>query len=219
MQLEENTIITCPLCSESGEFDHLQSPLGSEFWLCDQCDLIFMDREFLPDRIAEKDRYETHQNGPQYPGYVTFLNRAIIPTLPYLNRDMLGLDYGCGPKPTLSILLEREGIKCDNYDPFFYPTLPQKKYDFVFSTETAEHFFDPRQELMKIQNLLKPGGIFTIMTVVWQDEDDFSAWYYAKDFTHVSFYHQNTINQVCKLFGFELLFSDEKRVFCLRKTG
>lgn len=132
---------------------------------------------------------------------------------------MLGLDYGCGPEPSLSILLERDGIQCENYDPFFYPVLPQKKYDFVFSTETAEHFFHLRQELLKIRKLLKPGGVFTMMTEVWQDEYDFSEWYYAKDFTHVSFYHMNTIDSICNLFGFELLFSDGKRVFCLRKTG
>jgi SAM-dependent methyltransferase len=218
MPQEENKIITCPLCSESGAFDLLHGPLGSEYWRCDKCDLIFIDREFLPDRIAEKVHYQTHQNGPQYPGHVKFLSQAITPALPYLTREMQGLDYGCGPVPTLSVILEEQGIACDNYDPFFYPGIPDRQYDFIFSTETVEHFFEPRQELIKIHNILKPGGIFTIMTEVWQDGDDFSAWYYAKDFTHVSFYHQNTINQLGKLFGFEVLYSDEKRVFVLKSV-
>jgi len=212
----EKTDVKCPLCGSFGEFRNVVSPLNTDHWLCEQCYLIFIDHNFLPSRNSEKERYQTHQNGPQYPGYVSFLKQALLPTLAYLREEMLGLDYGCGPVPTLSVLLEREGLRCDNYDPFFYPELPNKKYDFIFSTEAAEHFFKPGEELIRIKKLLKPGGIFTIMTELWQDLDRFPVWYYAKDFTHVSFYHLKTIEKICELFNFEVLYSDKRRVFVLR---
>jgi len=210
--------IQCPLCNSSGGFTKVLSPLETDNWLCEQCHLIFVDNKFLPGWNSEKERYLTHLNGPQYPGYVLFLKQALLPTLPYLSEDMIGLDYGCGPVPTLSVLLEAEGLRCDNYDPFFYPIFPIKKYDYLFCTEAAEHFFKPGEELIKIKKLLKPGGILTIMSELWHDLDHFQTWYYAKDFTHVSFYHLKTFDKICELFDFETLFTDDRRVILLRNS-
>lgn len=144
--------LQCPLCNSLDGFTKVVSPLKTDHWLCEQCHLIFVDKNLLPDRNSEKGRYLTHQNGPQFPGYVSFLKQALLPTLPYLRKEMIGLDYGCGPAPTLSILLEAEGLHCDNYDPFFYPKLPIKNYDYIFSTEAAEHFFNPGEEFFSIKN-------------------------------------------------------------------
>jgi len=177
-----------------------------------------MERESLPDWESEKEHYQTHQNGPEHPGYVQFLNQAITPALPFLKKDMRGIDYGCGPGPTLSILLEKEGLHCENYDPFFFPTIPSQPVDFIFSTETVEHFFYPGRELAKIRDLLKPGGILTMMTETWQNRDEFQSWYYAKDFTHVSFYHAKTIDMICAKFGFILLTRENPRVCVMRKA-
>lgn len=54
------------------------------------------------------------------------------------------------------------------------------------------------------------------MTELWHDLDHFSLWYYAKDFTHVSFYRLKTISRLCELFDFEIIFNDKKRVIVLR---
>lgn len=215
--IAEKTDVKCPLCGHVGDFQKVVSPLRADYWLCAQCYLIFVDKQFLPSRDSEKERYQTHQNGPQYPGYVSFLKQALLPTLPYLSKEMSGLDYGCGPVPTLSVLLKEEGLRCDDYDPFFYPELPDKKYDFIFSTEAAEHFFKPSEELIRIEKLLNPGGILTIMTELWYDQALFPDWYYAKDFTHVSFYHLKTIDKICELFNFEVLYTDKRHVFVLRE--
>jgi len=37
------------------------------------------------------------------------------------NHDLHGLDYGCGPGPTLSVMLREKGFKMADYDPFFKP--------------------------------------------------------------------------------------------------
>lgn len=207
----------CRLCGHSGVFKRLISPLGSYYRLCENCKLIFVESQYLPDPEVEKQRYLTHQNSPTIPGYVQFLSQAVTPTLPFLKKGMSGLDFGCGPGPALRTILKKEGLDCSNYDPIFFPGLPEKQFDFIFATETLEHFRDPRIEMKRIHALLKPCGVFTLMTEFWTDKIPFSTWYYAKDFTHISFYHQETIRTICDWLGFELLFSDHSRIAILRK--
>jgi len=207
----------CPLCKSSGLFTRIVGPKDRGYLLCPNCQLIFMAREFLPDRITEEERYKAHQNGPQDGGYVRFLTQAITPALPYLNDTMRGLDYGCGPTPTLNSLLMAHGLHCENYDPYFYPTLPKNHVDFIFTTEVVEHFFHPDEALQRISELLLPGGILTIMTEPWLSLQGFAEWHYAKDITHVSFYHANTIAFISKRYGFEILNNESPRVTVLRK--
>lgn len=208
----------CPLCKTPAPFTHIEGPKGRGYLLCQNCQLIFMERKFLPDPAAEKERYKAHENGPQDAGYVRFLNQAITPALPYLNANMRGLDFGCGPAPTLIGLLFAHGLQCENYDPYFFPDLPEGCFDFIFSTEVVEHFYQPDEELQRLNELLKPGGILTIMTEPWVSLEEFSEWHYAKDITHVSFYHAQTITYICARFGFEILNNASPRVTVLRKN-
>ncbi len=218
-QVQDDTRIHCPLCGSRDISKSLTSAIDLGYSLCARCKLIFAERSELPAPDVEKERYLTHQNGIQYPGYVKFLNQAIEPTLQFLKPGMRGLDYGCGHTPTLSILLNQKGLDCDDYDPFFYPDLPRGPFDFIFVTEAAEHFFQPRKEFEQIKNLLHPGGILTIMTLFWSEEQPFSDWYYPKDYTHVTFFHLQTIQVVCKLFGFAHLYTDNERVVILKKCN
>ena len=208
----------CPLCTSLAPFMHIIGPKNRGYLLCQNCQLIFMERQFLPDRTTEKKRYTAHQNGPQDDGYVRFLNQAITPALPFLNTSMRGLDYGCGPTPTLGGLLYLHGLNCDNFDPFFYPEFPEKRFDYIFATEVVEHFFQPGQELERINKLLVPGGILTIMTEPWKTLQGFTEWHYAKDFTHACFYHAKTIEFICNEYGFEKLNRDDYRVSVLKKS-
>lgn len=178
-----------------------------------------MERAHLPDRIEEEERYKAHQNSPQDAGYVRFLNQAIAPALGHLNATMRGLDYGCGPVPTLSGLLLTHGLQCQNYDPYFYPDVPDKNFDFIFSTEVVEHFFYPCLAFQHINELLNPGGILTIMTEQWHTLEKFSEWHYAKDMTHVSFYHANTIAYICTRYGFERINPASPSVSVLKKAS
>jgi len=207
----------CPLCKSAGSYTNIVGPKGRGYLLCPNCQLIFMEQEFLPDSFTEEERYKAHQNGPQDAGYVRFLNQAITPALPYLNPKMRGLDFGCGPTPTLSGLLSAHGLHCENYDPYFFPNLTENHYNFIFSTEVIEHFFHPAQEFQRISELLLPGGILTIMTEPWLSAEGFAEWHYAKDITHVSFYHAKTISFISQRYGFEILNDASPRVTVLRK--
>lgn len=211
-------MIICPLCFNKESFTIVKGPDSRAYTACNKCKLIFTETRFLPSVKSEKERYLTHKNGIQYKGYVDFLNQAIEPSLPFLRKDMHGLDFGCGPTPTLSVILEQKGFSCDNYDPIFFPELPEKKYDFIFATECFEHFFFPAKEIQRINNLLKPGGILIVMTEKWKSAEAFSNWYYAKDSTHVSFFHNRTFGFIADKFGFETMESSNNRVMLMQKV-
>ncbi len=210
-------VYTCPLCGSLAKTP-IEAVDKREYLCCDQCRLISVPPAFHPNDEAARSYYQTHENGIQYPGYVAFLNNAIHPTLPFLSGRSEILDYGCGPEPTLSILLEREGHHCSNYDPLFFPELPAGPFDAIFATECFEHFVNPELEMNRIIGLLKPGGILTIMTILWLSPERFRNWHYTRDMTHISFYHRDTIRYLCRTFGFQVLDTDDRRLFVLRKT-
>lgn len=197
----------------------VQGPDERSYFLCNNCRLINAGAEHFPDRQEEKARYLTHQNGFQHEGYVKFLHLAVGPALAFLEKGMAGLDYGCGHAPTLSALLEVKGLVCEDYDPIFVGHPLEKTFDFIFSTEVFEHFFQPGKEIQKIRSLLNANGLLIVMTEQWKDLQKFPRWYYARDSTHVCFYHAGTFDFICGSFGFEIIFADNERVVILRKVG
>ncbi|MCU0521009.1 MAG: class I SAM-dependent methyltransferase [Anaerolineae bacterium] len=207
----------CPLCGSSGTATRIEGPGSTAFHLCDRCSLIYRAPDSLPDAAAERARYLLHENGPQHAGYVAFLRQAIAPALPFLRPGLRGLDYGCGPAPTLSGMLREMSLDCADYDPFFLPDLPQGPFDFIFATEVVEHLHHPGAELTRIVNMLRPGGILTIMTELWTDVEAIATWSYASDPTHVCFYHARTIDFVCRAYGLEALDRESPRVSVLRR--
>ncbi|MBX2954827.1 MAG: class I SAM-dependent methyltransferase [Cyclobacteriaceae bacterium] len=205
----------CPLCQHADSLIATQGADKRAYFRCPQCYLIFTKQHLT--RAEEEARYRTHQNGPQYDGHINFINRAITPALPYLNSTQRGLDYGCGPIPTLSVILkEKHGIACDDYDPIFYPESPSGKYDFIFSTECFEHFFSPKKEIARIKELLRPQGLLVVMSELWSDKTDLPTWYYFRDKTHVSFYHATTFDYIAGNFGFVQLPCADDRVIILK---
>lgn len=209
---------TCPLCGGAGQLTLIPGPAGCSCTLCQRCGLIFKAPSALPDVAAERTRYLLHENSPEQPGYVAFLNQAIAPTLPHLRAGMRGLDYGCGPTPTLSVLLARAGYPCAVYDPFFFPDLPEGPFDFLFATEVVEHFHRPGEAFRKMVDLVRPGGLMTLMTDPWTDLAAFPRWGYAMDPTHVAFYNTRTIDYICEAYGLQSLDRTSPRVSVLRRV-
>ncbi|MDF9799849.1 SAM-dependent methyltransferase [Catalinimonas alkaloidigena] len=173
----------------------------------------------LPSIEEEKKRYQQHHNSIEDKGYVSFLEKSIEPILPYLKEGMQGLDYGCGPAPVLVQLLHQKYcLHCDHYDLYFFPKKPEKKYDFIFSTETFEHFFQPGKELLNLYSLLRPKGLLCVMTNLYHSLAGFEQWWYRRDITHVCFYHTDTFHFIAHHFGFHILYHDRKQVVILQKT-
>lgn len=193
----------CPLCGAGGE--PAEEAGGRRCLECPVCRLAWVSPEHRLGAAAERARYETHENDPADPGYRGFLARLAEPLMERLQPGDEGLDYGSGPGPTLSIMLREAGFPTAVYDPFFAPD-PEtlgRTYDFVTCTETVEHFFHPARELDTMAGLVRSGGLLAIMTRP-RDGQDLGDWWYARDPTHVAFYHSRTMDWIAADRGWTL---------------
>src|SRR5690606_3632388 len=136
----------------------------------------------------EKAHYDLHQNSPHDPGYRGYLGRLFQPMVKRLAPTASGLDFGCGPGRTLSVMFEESGSRVRLYDPYYArdEQALARSYDFVTATEVVEHFSAAGEELDRLWSLLKPGGCLGIMTKLALDKAAFSRWHYKNDPTHIS---------------------------------
>lgn len=186
--------MNCPLCS-SKQNKLYHTDKTKEYHQCLECMLIFIPPKFYLKIDEEKAHYDKHENDPSDLGYRKFLGRIFIPLLERLAPQSKGLDFGSGPGPTLSVMLEEKGHSVELFDIFYAnkPELFNNEYDFITSTEVAEHLYSPFQELERLWNCIKPGGILALMTERYPaNSGDFSQWYYIRDPTHVCLFSLDT---------------------------
>lgn len=211
--------IRCPLCNSIIN-DSFCRDSARVFFSCNVCALIFAAPESHLSPADEKARYDHHQNSPSDPNYRRFLNRLAQPLIARLNRKGLsGLDFGCGPGPTLSVMLQEAGYPTALYDPFYYPdeTALSKTYDFIVCTEAIEHFFRPGVEWKRLLERLNPGGWLGIMTSLAPAVSAFPDWHYKNDPTHVCFFRRETFEFLARRdqLSLEIIGSD---VIIIRKS-
>lgn len=169
---------------------------GREFWRCQNCQLIQVPAVHRLSLADEKAIYDYHENDPQDPHYRSFLDRAAVPLQSRLHSGAQGLDFGSGPGPTLSLMLTERGFPCAIYDVFYAPDTKvlNTTYDYITCTEVIEHIAAPADVLEQLLQCLKPGGWLVLMTKRWRDLAQFKGWNYRNDPTHISFFHQHTID-------------------------
>ncbi|MFH1377358.1 MAG: class I SAM-dependent methyltransferase [Planctomycetota bacterium] len=198
--------IRCPLCNAITREPFCRDSARA-FFSCNICSLIFADPASHLSPADEKARYDHHQNSPADVNYRRFLNRLAEPLIARLSRKGLaGLDYGCGPGPTLSVMLGEAGYPTALYDPFYAPdeSVLSKTYDFIVCTEAIEHFFQPGIEWKRLLERLNPGGWLGIMTSLAPSTDAFPDWHYKNDPTHVSFFRRETFQFLTQRDGLSL---------------
>lgn len=191
-------------------FEKVDKHLGERKYIkCNCCQLVFLLPEYFFDSHQEKKRYDLHQNDPSDEDYVYFLKRLAGPVLMKINIDDHGLDYGCGPGPTLSKIFQEKGIRVENYDPIYFNDTDKlnQTYDFITCSEVVEHFYNPREEFLKFDKLIKEqGGILGIMTQFRKDGYEFKDWWYHREPTHVCFYHQKTFQWIANWRNWQVEF-------------
>jgi hypothetical protein len=185
---------SCPLCSSP----HYSTFQEAPFLRCPTCKLIFKDFSLRLAARDEKERYSLHENDINDPRYVKFLWPVVEQVKNLVPAPARGLDFGSGPSPVLAELLSRENYSVKAYDPFFSPLdLSQlEPFDFIVSTEAAEHFYSPDTEIKRMMALLKPTGILVIRTEFFQESMSLNKWHYVRDPTHVCFYSEATMNWI-----------------------
>ena len=183
----------CPLC-KSSLIQPFHQDLRRKYLRCEQCNLVFVEPQFLPSAAQEKSTYDLHQNNPHDLDYRKFLSKLATPLLSKLPPQSYGLDFGCGQGSALVAMLEEAGHKIEKFDPFYAnnPQVLAAKYSFITCTEAIEHFHKPAQEWAQLLAMLKPNGILGIMTKLMINREKFAAWHYTHDQTHVSFFSRKT---------------------------
>ena len=216
--MSNNYSTTCPLCNTNQKLVFL-SDAEREYYRCSCCDLIFVPREYHLSEIDQRARYDSHNNDPGDLRYRNFFKQLLVPLLAILPSNSYGLDFGSGPGPTLSLMLEEWGHNVDLYDKFYAQNdaVFQNRYDFITTTEVVEHLPNPLKDLEALVKILQKGGILAIMTEIVSPQLDFTNWYYKNDPSHVCFYSEKTFFYLANLLGLEIVTLSE-RVIILRKS-
>lgn len=199
--------LNCPMCRNPNTYLYHNDSVR-EYRYCDVCDIVFVPTRYHLNPTDEKAEYDKHKNSPSDNGYRQFLSRLALPLLADIIPGSTGLDYGCGPGPTLSVMLQEKGHSVALYDKFYAADTDvlQKTYDFVTATEVIEHLSSPYTTLEEIWCLLKPGGVFAAMTKLVIDKESFAKWHYKNDPSHISFYSRRTLYWLAERWQAKLTF-------------
>lgn len=212
----QSSAYPCPLCA-IGSTALFHQDKKREYWQCQHCQLIFVPPPFHLDLAQEKSIYDLHTNHPEDPGYRQFLMRFVTPFVAHAQQflpapPLNGLDFGSGPGPALSSLLEGFGFQCANYDIYYAKydeLLTAGHYDFVTSTEVVEHLARPDIEFKRLFSLLKPNRCLAIMTKRSDSYERFVNWHYIQDPTHICFYNEVTFNWIAKTYSAQASFPEK----------
>jgi len=198
--------MSCPLCG--GESDYYWQDKVREYQRCVACELVFVPSSFYLPPEKEKAHYDLHQNNPEDQGYRRFLSRLYEPMLDRLPPGAIGLDFGSGPGPTLSIMFEEAGFPMRIYDINYAPdaSVLDLEYDFITATEVVEHLSRPGEVLEQLWSCLKPGGSLGLMTKQVVDREAFTKWHYKNDPTHVAFFSRQTFIRLAQSWQAEIVF-------------
>jgi SAM-dependent methyltransferase len=199
----------CPLCNHP-----LEAQLDSTYFDCQNCGGIVMDNRFYLSPEKEKERYETHNNDVNDERYQKFTSPIWKHILANFSTAAKGLDFGSGTGPVITKVLRENGYQVALYDPYFAPdeSVLKNKYNYIFSCEVIEHFYNPAKEFSKLFDMLLPGGELILMTHIYNETIPFKNWYYRKDPTHVFIYREETMVYIANEHQAEVKYMDERLV-------
>jgi len=205
--VETVRISLCPLCQFCDLLPYYHNK-EVEYLQCVRCALVFVPTQYHLSAVDEKLRYDTHQNNPEDGGYRAFLSQVFTPVISQISPGGKGLDFGCGPGPTLSLMFEEAGYSVDLFDKFYADNLAVfgRQYDFITVTEVVEHLRRPKFELERLLGMLKKGGVLAVMTQMITKEVVFSSWYYKNDPTHICFFSKKTMCYLARQWGVKVTF-------------
>lgn len=206
--------MNCTLCNTV-----LVDKIDDVYFICSTCHGYVKRNDLFFTAENEKKHYEQHHNDVNDIGYQNFTAPVTNAILKLCKPNTLGLDYGCGKGPVITKQLTEKGYDVHLYDPYFYPdtTYLNYTYDFIFSCEVFEHFYNPFAEITKLHALLKTNGLLFIKTHLYNQQTDFKNWYYRKDLTHVFIYTFKTFGFIALNFGFDLIELSEKLIILRKK--
>lgn len=213
--------MSCFVCKNQVYIDRdIKTNISYNF--CANC--LFISKNYSPTDEISLKTYNNHNNSLSDLKYVKYfddyLNYSLISNI---DKSSRGLDFGSGPSPVLSQIFKRDyGISVDIYDLFYSKeeVYINKKYDFITSTEVIEHIKNPKVIFEFANKYLKTGGILSLMTLFApKNQDEFYRWWYIRDLTHISFFSFETFKYLAKMYNYQIINCDQKRIITLKKLS
>jgi 2-polyprenyl-3-methyl-5-hydroxy-6-metoxy-1,4-benzoquinol methylase len=134
-------------------------------WRCNHCESLHI-KETIDFQRYYRD-YFIKRLKDSFFLRVTYKNRIKQLKRAGLAQNHAILDYGCGSGHFVD-RLKKSGFDSFGYDAysddFSSPELLQRNYDVVTTYDVIEHVDDPREFLVEMQKLLRPGGLLLIGT-------------------------------------------------------
>jgi len=206
-------IEACLLCN-SNVTESFHKDSYRQYLKCSICDFVFVPKIYHLSEKDERARYDTHNNNPEDERYRNFLTQLLNPLQERIHKNASGLDFGSGPGPTLSLILEEGGYSVDLYDKFYArnEVVFDNQYDFITASEVVEHLSQPLVELSRLMGLLKCDGVLAIMTQILTPQIDFEQWYYKNDPSHIGFFSEKVLKFLAAKWQAELYVISERVV-------
>lgn len=196
----------CPLCLDSNtQLFFTKKKSEKNYWQCQVCQMIHLDKEYILNSAEEFEHYQTHNNDIHDPRYQKFVSDITDYVQEKISSSAIGLDFGAGPGPVITHVLEKSGYRVEVYDPFFNPQdeVLKSRYDFIVSCEVIEHFNNPAKEFSTLSNLLNEGAALILKSHFYKNDIHFPSWYYHADPTHICFYQEETFHWIKEKYQFK----------------
>ncbi|CAA6816578.1 MAG: Putative methyltransferase associated with DUF414 [uncultured Sulfurovum sp.] len=210
----------CKICGTAGTSIEDEKK-GLTYHRCGSCGFVSLDDKYMVDEVKEKKQYDAHNNGFENEGYVQMFEDFIdLSITPYISTMNTALEFGSGPGPVLSKLLEDRGLEVDIYDLYYSPlkVYETKKYDLITSTEVFEHLQKPLEVLELLGEHTNDNGYIVLMTKFPPKDDKvFLAWWYRRDPTHISFFTPKSFEIMAKKVGLKVLKTINENIVIFQK--
>jgi hypothetical protein len=206
----------CPLCDATGCARFFEDRRRSYYW-CESCGLLFVPKAGHIAFEDEKKRYELHDNNIGNSGYVQFLEETVtvIEGLPMVDKRII--DFGSGKNRVLGELFRERGLFIDSFDPLYDigKEFLNRKYTVLVLCEVIEHFRDLKHEARVIREMVDTNGVILLRTNICPPLENFSAWWYKEDMTHINFFTRKSIERFASEVGKVYVEQREKDIFIL----
>jgi hypothetical protein len=211
----------CKVCNtETTRIEDVKKSLF--YYRCMGCGFVYLEDSHRVDAKEEKCKYDQHNNSLENEGYVQMFEDFIdLSIAPYLKNIKKVLDFGSGPEPVFSKLLERRGLEVEIYDLYYAPqkVYEGKSYDLITSTEVFEHLSKPLETLALLVEHLNTNGYLVLMTKFPPKEDKaFLAWWYRRDPTHISFFTPKSFEVMAEKVGLKVLKTINENIVVFQKN-
>jgi transcription initiation factor TFIIIB Brf1 subunit/transcription initiation factor TFIIB len=194
----KKSVNDCPLCLEHNTQEYSRDKVRSYF-ICSHCEIIFVPRDQLITQEQEKQRYDSHQNDKENLNYQNYLKKIVSEILPSLEKEDIGLDFGCGITDLMGQLFKTKSFAVDSFDLYFFPekNIWKKTYNFIILSEVIEHLRNPQSEMQGLRQILLAHGQLFIKTKLHPNKKElFDNWFYKRDNTHVQFFNLVSLKEL-----------------------